>query len=141
VSAPIVALLALILGQTSRQAYAGTWIAELEGTTYARLELAVTGTELGGRISLGDIHVDRDGEVDSAKAIPQKFTPLVAVDLRDSGLAFSRRDDDDVDRFEMHLIGDGVAELVFQPTAADRQELADNGIPVPKPFRLKRVVP
>jgi hypothetical protein len=140
-SATIVALLALMLGQTGRQAYTGTWIAELDGTTYARLELALTGSEVGGRISLGDIHVDRDGEVDSAKAIPQKFTPLFAIDLRDSGLAFSRRNDDDVDHFEMHLIGDGVAELVFRPTPADRQELADNGIPLPKPFRLKRVVP
>ena len=134
-------LLALVLGQPASDAYAGTWIAELAGSNYVRLELTVTAGTLGGRISLGDIHVDAAGVVDTVLAPPHSVTPVFDVERREGGLLFARKNDDDIEHFEIRLLGRGDAELVFRPTDAERQQLADNGIPMPKPIRLKRVVP
>jgi hypothetical protein len=39
----------------------------------------------------------------------------------------------------MTLIGDGSADMRFVPSDADRLELAADGIPEPKPFRLTRI--
>ncbi len=138
-SVAIAAVLALTVGQTDSQSYAGNWIAELAGTTYARLEVNVTNGTPGGRISLGDIQVDNRGEVASAKEAPPKFTPILAARLHDSTLSFSRKDGNDTEQFEMRLISDEAAELVFLPTEADLKELAEVGVPRPKPFRLKKV--
>src|SRR5476649_1398258 len=99
----IAAALALMAGQTAGQDYAGTWIAEREGTTYARLELTVANGALAGRISLGDVQVDKNGELANAQPA-LNFTPLVALDLRESGLLLSRKDGDDTDQFEMRLV-------------------------------------
>ena len=49
------------------------------------------------------------------------------------------RDVTDIDRFEMRLLDDETAELLFIPTDEDRKELAAEGIGVPKPMRLKRI--
>ena len=76
-SVAIAAVLALTVVQTDSQSYAGNWIAELAGTTYARIEVNVTNGALGGRISLGDIHMDDRGEVTSAKEAPPRFTPIL----------------------------------------------------------------
>jgi hypothetical protein len=138
-SAAAAAVLALTLVQTGSQAYAGTWIAEIAGTTYARLDLTVTNGTLSGRISLGDIHVDDRGEVDSADAAPPASSAIFSVRLRDSTLSFSRKDGDDTEQFEMRLLSGQAAELVFLPTDADLEELAENGVPRPRPFRLKKV--
>ena len=75
----------------------------------------------------------------SAKAAPPESTPILSPRLRDSTLSFSRKDGNDTENFEMRVIGDGAAELLFVPTEADRKELADQGIPMLKPFRLKKV--
>ena len=128
-SVTIAAVLALTVVQTDSQPYAGRWIAELAGTTYARIEVNVTNGTLGGRISLGDIHMDDRGEVDSAKAAPPRSTPILSPRLRDSTLSFSRKDGNDTDQFEMRVISDEAAELVFVPTEADRKELAARAFP------------
>ena len=118
--------LALAGGQATSQSYAGTWTAELAGQTYVRLELQVTNGALGGRISLGNIEVDSGGEVKTALAAPNEFTPLFDVVLKDSVLSFSRKDGNDTDSFELRLV-DSRAELRFIPSDADRAELATMG--------------
>jgi hypothetical protein len=60
------------------------------------------------------------------------------VTLRESTLACSRKDDQDTDRFELRLLDDGASELRFLLDEAIRQELAADGIPVPKPIRLTK---
>jgi hypothetical protein len=132
--------LALTFGQATSQSYTGTWTAELAGQTYVRLELQVTNGALGGRISLGNIEVDSAGEVKTAFAAPNEFTPLLDVVLRDSVLSFSRKDGNDTDHFELRLV-DNRAELRFIPSDADRAELAAMGVPAPKPIRLTRTGP
>src|SRR5262245_34075562 len=60
------AALALTIGQAAAnqagQSYAGTWIADLTGTIYVRLELEGQAATLRGRIALGNIEVDKQGE-------------------------------------------------------------------------------
>ena len=147
------ALVALSLGQTLEW-YGGTWIAELAGTTYVRLELRVSNGALGGQIGLGDIEVDSKGDVRTAAAAPRVLTPIfdvvvtqpylaarsTSVARGESILSFSRKDGDDTDHFELKLAGDQAA-LSFLLTDADRRELAEIGGGVPKPFRLKRIAP
>ena len=138
-SATIAAVLALTVVQTDSQPYAGRWVAEMAGTTYARLEVSVTDGTLAGRISLGDIQLNAGGEVESAKAAPPESTPILSPRWRDSTLSFSRKDGNDTEQFEMRVISDEAAELVFPPTEADLKELAESGVPRPKPFRLKKI--
>ena len=98
----------------------------------------MTNGALGGAISLGDVEVDSEGAVRKATTAPAKLTPLFDVVTRASTLSFARKDGNDTDRFELRLVG-AQAELRFILSDADRQELAAEGIPVPKPFPLTRV--
>jgi len=68
------------------------------------------------------------------------FTPLFDVVYREGVLSFARKDEDDIDRFEVRLIdaaGDA-AQLSFVMTDEFRQELKDSGIAPPKQIVLKR---
>jgi hypothetical protein len=136
----LIAVLLSAFRQEGSQPYAGTWIAELAGKAYVRLELNATKGTLAGNISLADIHVDSRGVVNRVTSAPREVTPIFDITLRDSTLSFSRKDGDDTDHFEMRLVGDA-AELRFVPTEADRRELAGEGIPTPKPFPIKRIAP
>ena len=125
--------------QAPGQAYAGTWTADLKGTTYVRLELEPFDGTLRGRIALGNIQLDSQGQVTKAEPAPSRLTLLIDVSLRITGISFSHKDGNDTDRFEMRLVDPETAELLFLPTEEDRKELAAEGIAVPKPVRLKRV--
>ena len=131
--------LALTAGQAGNQAFAGTWIAEFEGKTFARLELTVDNGTVGGRISLGNIEVNPDGEVRMAESAPAALSAIFDVVVNRSTLSFTRKDGADTDHFEMRLVGEQ-AELRFLPSEEDRRELAAAGVPVPKPIRLKKVM-
>jgi len=59
-------------------------------------------------------------------------------DVRRRGvIVFSRKDGDDIDQFEMEVKGTE-AELRFVLTDEIRREFESEGIPIPKPIRLKR---
>jgi hypothetical protein len=120
-------------------AYAGTWVADLTGTTYVRLELEPFNGTLRGRIALGNVQFDRQGQVRKAEAPSRPSTPIIDVSLRITGISFSHKDGNDTDRFEMRLVDRETAELLFIPTDEDRKELAAAGIGDLKPIRLKRV--
>ena len=130
--------LTLAAGQTSSQRYAGTWIAEFEGTTFVRLELTPAKESLSGRIALGDVEFNADGNVRKAKAAPARFTPIFDIVMGDASFSFARKDGNDTDRFEMRWTGQD-AELVFLISEEDRKELAATGVPVLKPFRLRKI--
>jgi hypothetical protein len=130
--------LALAFGQTNAQPYAGTWTGDFNGQTFVRLELRTTDGKLGGTISLGNVEVDKQGDLKSAGAAPKNATPIFEVAVKDSVLAFARRDGRDTDRFQMRVTGAGTAELQPILTDADRKELTAQGIPGLKAFRLKK---
>jgi hypothetical protein len=64
VHAGTVALL-LTLGQSNGQQFAGKWTCEYFGRTLARLELQDTNGMVSGRISIGAMHVDAEGKLDT----------------------------------------------------------------------------
>ncbi len=117
---------------------AGLWTAQFEGPTFLKLELQIANGATVGGISIGNIEVDAEGAVKRAAEPPQSLTPIFDVTLRGAILSFARKDGADTDRFEFRLLDGGSAELRFLVNDADREELAANGIPVPKPIRLTR---
>jgi hypothetical protein len=130
-----------VLGQASPGALAGSWAASLGAQTFVRLELHETNGALSGRISLGDIHVNAQGDVEEVTAPARAFTPIFDVAWRDGILFFARKDGDDTDRFSVRLSPAGFAELSLIPGDEDRRQLAEAGIPIPRPIRLTRVGP
>ena len=131
-------LAALALGQ-GVEAYAGSWIAEFGGKTFVRLELSASNGSLEGRIAIGNIQVDEQGRVKEAEDAPNTLTPVSELMMGQAMLSFAHKDGNDTDRFSMRLGSGGRADLEFVLDAATRQELAANGIAVPKPVALKRV--
>ena len=132
---------ATILQAAGLQDFAGSWIAQVKGETFARLELTIGTGGVQGRLLLASkIHVDANGEVDGLNPGDTSTASISDVALRDGVLSFSRKDGDDADRFGMRL-ADGRATLTFIVDAALRAELAREGIPVPRPITLTRVSP
>jgi hypothetical protein len=64
-------LLAVSTIQASGSRFLGAWVAEFEGRTFVRLELTESKGILGGKIALGNIHVDEAGKVDAAESAPR----------------------------------------------------------------------
>lgn len=137
----VVAAVALASGQTADSQFVGTWTMSLNERTYARLELQMRNGALSGRMSLGSIHVNDQGEIDRVLQPATKFMPLVDIVNRSGVLTFAARDDDgDVDRFELRVTGEAV-QLTFLFTDEFRQQLKDDGVPAPKPITLLRTRP
>ena len=137
-TALLAAVVASLLGQSDVPQFAGTWIADHGGRPLVRLELRVAGETVTGTIQIADLHVDARGDVETVLSDLSPRAPIADVAIRSRTLTFTRRDGDDVDHFELALSDAGVAELRFIPTEAERKELADDGIPLPKPIRLTR---
>lgn len=130
--------LALSVSQANTQPFAGTWTADFKGTTHVRLELVTVGGALSGKISLGDLELDEKGELKTVQSAPSTLTPIANVSVKNSVLSFTRKDGEDTDRFEMRITGPGTADLHLVLTEADLKELAEDGIPAPKPIKLKK---
>ena len=126
--------------QAPNPSLAGTWTAEHAGQTFVRLELQVTGNTIAGRISLGDVEVDKTGALKTVKAATREATPIFDVAERPGTLTFAHKDGRETDRFVLTLIDATTAELQFILSDEDRKELASEGITDFKPFRLKKLV-
>ena len=135
----LAAVLNSVFAQPAGQpyAYVAIWTAAHAGQTFVRLELTMVNGTLAGRISLGDIHVNPLGEVDSVLKPAPDFTQIFDVAIRDGALFFARKDDNEIDLFEMRLV-DGEARLIFAATEEDRAKLAREGLPLPSPIRLTK---
>ena len=130
--------MAVMVGQPFN-GYSGDWTAAYHGTTYVRLALTDTVGAPQGAMSIGEsIHVDARGNVDNVTEAPSTLTRM--FDARWSGtvLSFSVRDGDDVHRFELRLIDANTGELTPIIPEEQRQELANDGIPLPKPFPVRK---
>jgi len=130
-------LAAIILGQALGP-FGGDWTADFHGTTYVRLALNDQAGAPQGMMSIGkSIHVDKQGNLDNVSEAAVTLVPL--LDVRRSGdvLSFTfKTADGDLDKFELRLIDTATAELTLLLSDDERQELASDGIPLPKPFRL-----
>ncbi len=135
----LAAALVISATQTSSQSFAGTWTAEHAGQTFVRLELQVTGNAIGGRLSLGDVEVDKTGQLKTVKAATREPKPIFDVAERAGTLTFAFKDGQETDRFQMKLIDATTAELALVITEDMRKDLASEGISDFKPFRLKKL--
>ena len=139
-SALVIALVAsMVLQQSAGQRFAGRWAADHQGRPFVRLDLTSSNGALAGRIQLADIHVDATGDVETVRNDLSEPRPQLDITLRNQTVAFSGRDSNDSDQFELTVIDDRTAELRFVLSDADRLELAQDGIPVPRPIRLTRL--
>ena len=98
---------------------AGTWVADLNGTTFMRLELRTENGRLIGALGTGDIHFDKNGVVDEAKSVPTTLTPMSSIVMSGGVMSFTRVEGDDIERFRLRITGDRTAELTFLPSDED----------------------
>ena len=132
----LAAVLALPLTQTSAP-YAGTWTAEHGGRTFVRLELSTAGETVAGRISIGDIELDKTGAIKKVSTAPAMLTPIQDVKvIGGSVVTFIHKDGADLDHFQLNVLINGTAELTFLPSEADRRDLTSSGIAEFKPIKL-----
>ena len=129
---------AVLAAQPATQPIAGSWTATFEGRTFIRLDITSVGGALAGGISLGNFEVDQHSAVSRADAARLTLTPLSGMILKGSTVTFARKDGHDTDQFEVRLLENGDADLHFLLTDEDRRQLAESGVPVPKPIRLTK---
>ena len=132
------AFVAVMLGQPLGP-YSGDWTADFRGTTYVRLALNDKGGAPQGAMSIGkSIQVDGQGNVERVSEAALTLGPMLDVSRSGEVLSFSYKDGDDVDKFELRLIDASSAELTLLIPEEERKQLAAEGIPLPKPFRLAK---
>jgi hypothetical protein len=130
--------LAIMVGQPF-SGYGGDWTADYHGTTYVRLALTDTVGAQQGAMSIGEsIHVDARGNVDGVTEAPSNLTRMLDVRWNGAVLSFTVKNGDDTDRFELRLIDANTGELTPIIPEEQRQELAKEGIPLPKPFPVTK---
>jgi hypothetical protein len=130
--------LAVMVGQPFN-GYSGDWTADYHGTTYVRLALTDTVGAPQGVMSIGEsIHIDAQGDVDGVTAAPSTLTRMLDVRWNGTVLSFTVKNGDDVHRFELRLIDANTGELTPIIPEEQRQELAREGIPLPKPFPVTK---
>jgi hypothetical protein len=134
----MLAMTAAVTAQSGAPDISGTWTAQFEGRTFVRLELKTVKGVLAGSISLGHVEVDKQGALSQVGEAPRELTPIFDVTRRGSIVTFAHKDVTDIDRFELRVIDNQRAELHMLLSEADRKELAAEGVPVPKPFALKK---
>lgn len=118
----------------------GTWVAEHRGTTFIRLELKAADGTLAGTMGTGTVAFDNNGDVvEAAARLTPTMTPLLEVTVEGSSVSFATHEGNDTDHFRLTVVGADQAELTFIWTEELLAELKDEGIPVPKPFRLRRL--
>jgi hypothetical protein len=134
----IVAFVAIALGQ-SGNSLNGNWAATFQGTTYVRLAVADSAAGPQGTMSIGQsIHVDQEGNVDQVTQASPTLNRMVDVRWNVSVLSFAINTSGDDERFEFRLTDANHAELTPIISEEQRQELAAERIPLPKPFALAR---
>jgi len=136
----LLALLGIAPWQSAIVDMPGTWVADHRGTTYIRLELKAADGALVGTMGTGTVRFDNNGDVIEAAASPSpKLAPLLEVTVDGSSISFATHEGNDTDHFRLTVVGVDQAELTFIWTQELLEELKDEGIPVPKPFRLRRL--
>ena len=94
--------------------FAGTWEARWKDLVICTIRLK-PGTPPTGETEACSIHVDENGNLQEPEEMDHSGTPTPILNVKLTGdiLTFEEKDDDEVIRFEMRLVGDGKAELRF----------------------------
>jgi len=134
----IVLAMLVFPGQATTAPVAGTWTAQFEGKTFATLKLESTAGRLTGGLTIGDAEFDTKGALKRVGEPPRELKPIFDVKQSGSVVAFSRRDVDDIDRFEFRILTDNRAELRLLLSDDDLKELAAEGVPPPGPIQFTK---
>lgn len=134
----LAAVLAIPAWQTAAPSLAGTWTAAQGGQTFVRLELSTAGQAVDGRISIGDIELDKSGGIKKVSAAPATLTPIQDVKVNGAVVTFIHKDGSDLDHFRLSVLDSGAAELTCLPSEADKRDLASSGIAEFKPIKLTK---
>jgi hypothetical protein len=129
---------ALSVAQPPGGSFVGSWTAAFDSRTFIKLEIKTVNGAIAGGISLGNFEVDLQGVVSRADAARPNLTPISGVTVKGSTLTFFSKDGNDTDQFELRLLENGDAELHFLLNDDDRRQLADSGVPAPKPIRVTK---
>ena len=108
----------------SLQKFAGTWAGKCQdGRTFVVLSLQNTGDQLGGTVSIGNMHGDDEGAcvLVSAPPVPEHAQKISAAVANGNVLSFNgaRRPDGSVPRFELNQTGSDKAELKLLGTPVE----------------------
>jgi hypothetical protein len=110
---PLLAFLPLMAQDTDAQKqFAGTWEAKFKDTVICTMRVKA-GNPISGETAACSINVDENGDLkepDSADR-PDEPSPMLNPKLQGGTLTFEEKEGDDVLRFEMKVVGDGLAEL------------------------------
>jgi hypothetical protein len=119
----------------------GTWTAEKDGVTFARLELRSQGASISGEMALGSISFDKAGGLREVGAAPAALTPLAKFAHAGNVVSFTWLKDSDEDRFRFQFTAGGVGELTMLLPEDVLAELKAEGVPLPQPVVLRRIGP
>jgi len=96
----------------AQKKFAGTWEAKFKGKVICTIRVKA-GEQISGQMEACNINVDANGDLqesDSAEQ-PDEPSPMLNPKVQGETLTFESKDEDDVVKFEMKLVGDGQAEL------------------------------
>jgi hypothetical protein len=114
----VVALLTLLAGlplaaqdAEAQKKFAGTWEAKFKDKVICTIRVKA-GEQISGEMADCSISVDGNGDLQEPESTDHdKPEPMVNPKLQGDVLTFESKDDNDVLKFEMKLIGEGKAEL------------------------------
>ena len=108
-------LFAMLSGQQTQVAFAGTWEGRFKGAVFCVLRLEA-GEKISGTLSPGRISVNEDGDItDAQPSDPEpsgKELPILNPKIAGGKLSFDWKDtDDETSKFDLKITGEGDAEL------------------------------
>jgi hypothetical protein len=126
---PLLACLPLAAQDAEAQKkFAGTWEAKFKDRVICTIRVKA-GEQISGETADCSISVDGNGDLQEPDASqhPDKPSPMLNPKIQGDILTFEDKDEDDVLKFEMKLVGDGKAEL----------RILETPMPI-KPIRFER---
>jgi hypothetical protein len=112
----------------AQKKFTGTWEAKWKDKVICTLRLRA-GEQISGEIESGNINADANGDLQEPESTDHSDppSPILNAKLEGNTLTFEMKDDDDVLKFEMKLLGDGRAEV----------RILDSPVPI-KPIHFDR---
>jgi len=109
---PLLACLPLAAQDAAAQKkFAGTWEAKFKDKVICTIRVQA-GEQISGEMADCSISVDGNGDLQESESTDHdRPEPMLNPKLQGDILSFESKDDDDVLKFEMKLVGDGKAEL------------------------------
>jgi hypothetical protein len=125
---PLLACLPLAAQDAEAQKkFAGTWEAKFKDKVICTIRVKA-GDQISGEMADCSISVDGNGDLQEPESTDHDTPePMLNPKVQGDTLSFEGKDDNDVLKFEMKLVGDGKAEL----------RILESPVPV-KPIRFER---